>query len=220
VLLRPSVEGVPVGNPLRGRVDRDHARSRDERAEERSRDPHPHRGAFQGALCRHPVVGELAQIAHEHPRAAPLLLGEAHRVHNDQLAELAEHGLGQELQEVLGLAPGVHHQGGSAIRCTPEEVDGLDQRLLDQHDPIRMRVLVDEFELDWFVGEARVLANQAVGAVGVVHIVTDELGVEPCLVRRRGDAVRDVPGFLVHDDAPRPDAELVVHHKLHLPGGP
>jgi hypothetical protein len=118
---------------------------------------------------------------------------------------------GQEPQQVLGVAGGVDDQHSLAIVGAAEEVDRLDDRLLDQHHPVRVRVLVDEAVEDRLVGDPGVPADQAVGAVRVVDVVADVLRVVAELACGGGDAAGDVARLLVHDDPAGPDSELVIH---------
>jgi hypothetical protein len=214
VLLGSAEHGVTVGHHLRHGVDGQVTGRRDQGPEQRGRDAPADGQPLHRALGGHPVEGQLGQVADEHPRAATALLGQPGGVHHDEPAQLGQHVLRQELQQVLRIAGGVDDEHTLAVRCAAEEVDRLDDRLLDQHHPVRVRVLVHEAVEDRVIGEPRVPADQAVGPVGVVDVVTDVLRVVAQLPGGGGDAGGDVARLLVHDDPAGPDGELVVHGAL------
>ena len=203
--------GVAVGHDLGHRLDRQHAGRRHQGADQRRGDAPAHGQPFDRALRGHPVEGQLGQVADEHPGAAAALLGEPGRVDHDQLGQFGQHVLRQELQQVPGVPGGVDDQHAPGGRGAAEEVDRLDDRLLDQDDPVGVRVLVDEPVEDRLVGEPGVPAHQAVGPVRVVDVVADVLGVVAEPSGGGGDAGGDVARLLVHDDPSGPDSELVVH---------
>ena len=205
---------VTVGDHVGDGVHRKLAGGGHQRPDERRGDAHPDREPFLRALGGHPVQGQLGEVAHEHPRAAAALLGEADRVHHDELGQLGLHLVGQELQQVLRVALGVDHEDAAALGRAAQEVDRLDDRFLDQHDPVRARVLVNEPVHDRRVAEPRVPADQAVRPVRVVYVVTDVVGVEAEGASGRRDARGDVARLLVHDDSAGPDREFVVHRPL------
>jgi hypothetical protein len=211
VLPGAAEHGVAVGYHLGHRLDRQHASRRHQGADQRRGDAPADGQPLHRALGRHPVEGQLGQVADEHPGAAAALLGEPGRVHHHELVQLGQHVLGQELQQVLGVPGGVDDQHARCRARAVEEVDRLDDRFLDQHHPVGVRVLVDEPVEDRLVGEPRVPAHQAVGAVRVVDVVADVLGVVAEFPGGRSDAGRDVTRLLVHDDPAGPDSELVMH---------
>jgi hypothetical protein len=211
VLFRPASEGGLVVDRLLDGLKRQHAGGGGQRADQRRRDADPDLAALARALGGHAVVGQLPEVADEHPGAPADLLGQGDGVDHHQLAQLGEHRLGQEAQQVLGVTGGVDHQHALPVGGAPEEVDPLDERLLDQDDPVGVGVLVHEAVDDGLVTEPRVLADEAVGAVGVVDVVADVVREEAGVAGGGGHAVDDVPGFLVHDDAAGPDRDLVVH---------
>ncbi len=211
MLLGAAEHGVAVGDHLRHRLDRQFAGRGDQGAEQRRGDAPADGQPFHRAFRGHPVEGQLGQVADEHPRAAAALLGQPGRVDHDELVQLGQHVLGQELQQVLGIPGGVDHQHALRRVGAVEEVDRLDDRFLDQHDPVGVRVLVDEPVQDGLVGESRVPAHQAVGAVRVVDVVADVLGVVAELAGGGSDAGGDVTRLLVHDDPAGPDGELMMH---------
>ena len=202
---------VAVGDLVGDAVQREHASRGGQRADQRRGDAHPDREPFLRALGGHPVVGQLAQVADEHPGAAAPLLGQADRVHDHELGQLGLHRVGQELQQVLGFARGVDDQHPGTVGRAAEEVDRLDDRLLDEDDPVGTGVLVHEPVHDGGVTEPGVPADEAVGPVRVVYVVADVVGVEAERAGRGRDARGDVTRFLVHDDAAGPDRELVIH---------
>lgn len=211
MLLGTSEHGVAVGYHLRYRVDSQLAGRRDQGADQRRGDAAADGQPLHRAFGGHPVEGQLGQVADEHPGAAAALLGQSASVHHDQLVQLGQHVLGQELQQVLGVAGGVDDQHAPGGRRAAEEVDRLDDRFLDQHHPVGARVLIDEPVEDRLVGEPGVPAYQAVGAVRVVDVVADVLGVVAEPSGGRSDAGGDVTRLLVHDDPAGPDSELVMH---------
>jgi hypothetical protein len=217
VLLGAAEHGVPVGHHLRHRLDGQLAGRRHQRADQRRGHAHPDGQPLHRALGGHPVEGQLGQVADEHPRAAAALLGEPASVDHDELAQLGQHVPGEELQQVPGVAGGVDDQHPLAVAGPAEEVDGLEDRLLDQHHPVRVRVLVDEPVQDRLVGEPGIPADQAVGPVRVVDVVADVLRVVAEPAGGGGDAGGDVTRLLVHDDPAGPDSELVVHGRPRLP---
>jgi hypothetical protein len=214
VLLGPAEHGVAVGYHLRHGVDGQVAGRRDQGPDQRRRDAPPDGQPLHRPLGGHPVEGQLGQVTDEHPRAAAALLGQPGGVHDHELAQLGQHVRGQELQQVLRIARGVDDQNALAVRRAAEEVDRLDDRFLDQHDPVRVRVLVHEAIEDRGVGEPRVPADQAVGPVRVVDVVADVLRVIAQLAGGGGDAGRDVARLFIHDDPAGPDSELVMHGAL------
>ena len=214
MLLGAAEHGVAVGHHVRHRVDRQYAGRRHQGADERRGDAPADGQPLHRAFGGHPVEGQLGQVADEHPGAAAALLGEPGRVDHDQLVQLGQHVPGQELQQVRRVPGGVDDQHSLRGRRFLEEVDRLDDRLLDQHHPVRVRVLVDEPVQDRLVGEPRVPAHQAVSAVRVVDVVADVLGVVAERAGDGGDAGGDVARLLVHDDPAGPDRELVMHGVL------
>src|SRR5205807_6021449 len=120
----------------------------------------------------------------------------------------------QELQQVLRVTLGVDHQDAAALGRAAEEVDRLDDRFLDQHYPVRARVLVHEPVHDRRIAEPRVPADQAVRPVRIVYVVADVVGVEAEGAGRGRYAGGDVARLLVHDDSAGPDREFVVHRPL------
>ncbi len=211
MLLGAAEHGLAVGYHLRHRVDSQHAGRRHQGADQRRGDAPADGQALHRTFGGHPVEGQLGQVADEHPRAAAALLGQPASVDHDELVQLGQHVLGQELQQVLGVAGGVDDQYALGRVGPVEEVDRLDDRFLDQHHPVGVRVLIDEPVEDRLVGEPGVLAHQAVGAVRVVDVVTDVLGVVAEFSGGRSDAGGDVTRLLVHDDPAGPDSELVMH---------
>ena len=203
--------GVAVGHHLRHRLDRQLAGRRHQGADQRRGDAPADGQPLHRAFGGHPVEGQFGQVPDEHPGTAAALLGEPGRVNHHELVQLGQHLPGQELQQVPGVPGGVDDQHSLAVVRAPEEVDRLDDRLLDQHHPVRVRVLVDEPVEDRLVGEPRVLADQAVGAVRVVDVVADVLGVVAERAGSGSDAGGDVTRLLVHDDPAGPDSELVMH---------
>ena len=211
MLLGAAEHGVAVGYHLYHRFDRQFAGRRDQGADQRRGDAPADGQPLHRAFGGHPVEGQLGQVADEHPGAAAALLGQPGRVDHDELVQLGQHVLGQELQQVLRVAGGVDDQHAPGGRRAAEEVHRLDDRFLDQHHLVGVRVLVDEPVEDRLVGEPGVLAHQAVGAVWVVDVVADVLGVVAEPSGGRGDAGGDVTRLLVHDDPAGPDSELVIH---------
>jgi hypothetical protein len=214
VLTGAAEHRLAVGDDIGHRVDGKFAGRGDQGADQRRGDPPAGGQSLHRAFGGHPVEGQFGQVADEHPGAGAALLGEPGRVDYDQLAELGQHGLGQELQQVLGVPGGVDDQHARGRRRAAEEVDRLDDGFLDQHDPVGIRVLVDEPVEDRLVGEPGVPAHQAVGAVRVVDVVAHVLGVVAEPAGGGGDAGGDVTRFLVHDDPAGPDSELVMHGAL------
>jgi hypothetical protein len=217
VLLGAAEHGLAVGDRIGHRLHRQHAGRRHQGADQRRGDAPADGQPLHRAFGRHPVEGQLGQVADEHPGAAAALLGEPGRVDHDELVQLGQHVLGQELQQVLGVPGGVDDQHACCRARAVEEVDRLDDRFLDQHHPVGVGVLVDEPVEDRFVGEPGVPAYQAVGAVRVVDVVADVLGVVAELSGCSGDAGGDVTRLLVHDDPAGPDSELVMHGRARLP---
>jgi hypothetical protein len=217
VLLGAAEHGLTVGHHVGHRLDRQFAGRRHQGAEQRRGDAPANGQPLHRALGGHPVERQLGQVADEHPGAAAALLGQPGRVDHDQLAELGQHVFGQELQQVLGIPGGVDDQHAAGRRRAAEEVDRLDDRFLDQHDPVGVRVLIDEPVQDRFVGEPRVPAHQTVGAVRVVNVVAHVLGVVAELAGGGSDAGGDVTRLLVHDDPAGPDSELVMHGRARFP---
>jgi hypothetical protein len=211
MLLGAAEHGLAVGHRVGHRVDRQHAGRRHQCADDRCGDTPADGQPLHRAFGGHPVEGQFGQVADEHPGTAAALLGESASVDHHELVQLGQHVLGQELQQVLRIPGRVDDQHAPGGRRAAEEVDRLDDRLLDQHHPVGVRVLVDEPVEDGFVGEPGVPAHQAVGAVRVVDIVADVLGVVAELSGGRGDAGGDVTRLLVHDDPTGPDSELVMH---------
>ena len=205
---------IPVRDLPGDPVQRQHAGRGGQRPDQRRGDAHPDREAFLGALGGHPVVGQLAEIPDEYPRAAAALLGQADRVHDDEPGQLGPHRAGQELQQVLGITGRVDDQDPGAVGGAAEEVDRLDDRLFDEHNPVGAGILVHEAVHDRGVAEPGVAADQAVGAVRVVYVVADVVGVEAEFPGRGRDTRGDVTRLLVHDDAARPHRELVIHSAL------
>jgi len=144
VLLGAAEHGVAVGDHIGHRLDRQFAGRRDQGADQRRGDAPADGQPLHRAFRGHPVEGQLGQVADEHPGAAAALLGQPGRVDHDQLAQLGQHVLRQELQQVPGVPGGVDDQHAAARRGAAEEVDRLDDRFLDQHHPVGIRVLVDE----------------------------------------------------------------------------
>jgi hypothetical protein len=214
VLAGAAEHGVAVRDHVGHRLDRQFAGGRDQGADQRRGDAQADGQPLHRAFGGHPVEGQLGQVPDEHPGAAAALLGEPGRVDHDQLVQPGQHGFGQELQQVRRVPGGVDDQHACGRRRAAEEVDRLDDRLLDQHDPVGVRVLVDEPVQDGLVGEPGVPAHQAVGAIGVVDVVAHVLGVVAELAGGGGDAGGDVTRLLVHDDPAGPDSELVMHGAL------
>jgi len=214
VLPGAAEHGVAVGHDLRHRLDRQLAGRRHQGADQRRGDAPADGQPLHRAFGGHPVEGQLGQVADEHPGAAAALLGEPGRVDHDQPGQFGQHVLRQEPQQVPGVPGGVDDQHAAGGRGAAEEVDRLDDRFLDQHHPVRVRVLVHETVEDRGVGEPGIPADQAVGPVRVVDVVADVLRVVAQLPGGGGDAGGDVARLLVHDDPAGPDGELVMHGAL------
>jgi len=214
VLLGAAEHGVAVGDHIGHRLDRQFAGRRDQGADQWRGDAPADGQPLHRAFGGHPVEGQLGQVADEHPGAAAALLGEPASVDHDQLVQLGQHGPGQELQQVRRVPGRVDDQHAAGRGSAAEEVDPLDDRFLDQHHPVGVRVLVDEPVEDGLAGEPGVPAHQAVGAVRVVDVVAHVLGVVAEVAGGGGDAGGDVTRLLVHDDPAGPDSELVMHGAL------
>src|ERR1019366_37003 len=187
------------------RLDLDDARRLDDRGDERGGDiGRDRRAAFRRALGRQPIEAKLAQ-----PVVQPLVVGKVRGVDAHQLGK--PFGTGHEADHVLGRVVRVDHER-AAGRHPAHVIPAFDHRLLDEHDDIRLLVLVGERVFDHALAEAAILAGRRVRAIRVVDVVFHRLGelaLEPSGGR---DRIDDVAALLVHDDAACPHGELGVTH--------
>ena len=96
--------------------------------------------ALGRAFGRQPIEPQLAE-----PVVQPLVIGELRGVDADELREPL--GPGHEPDHVLGRVVRVDHER-AARRHAPHVIPALHHRLLDQHDDVRLLVLVGERVFD------------------------------------------------------------------------
>jgi len=119
---------------------------------------------------------------------------------------------GRNFSRYSGSRAELTDQDPGTVGRAAEEVDRLEDRLLDEDDPVGAGILVHEAVHDRGVTEPRVAADQAVGAVRVVYVVADVVGVEAEHAGRAAAMHEETSrASLSMIDAAGPDRKLVIH---------
>ena len=198
-----------VGNHRFDRLELDDAGRLDDGGDERGGDVGGNRVVpLGGAFGRQAIEPELSE-----PVVQPLVIGDLRRVDAHQLRQ--PFGARDEADHVLGRVVGVDHER-AARRHPPHVIPPFHHRLLDQHDDVRLLVLVGERILDHAVAQAAVLPRRRVRAIGIVDVVLHRLRELAFEAAGGGDRIDDVAALLVHDDAARPHGELCIRHDQSL----
>src|ERR1700721_2338431 len=131
------------------------------------------------------------------------------RINADQLRETF--GTRHEADHVVVCVVRVDHQR-SARRHSSHVVPTFDHRPFDQHDNVRLFVLVSKFVLDNVITYATILTRRTVGAIRIVNIVFHRLRVLAFETSGRRDGIDNVAAFFIHDDAARPNSKFRISH--------